>query len=64
MAGPPTPIFTEEAIKLIFDFTRGTPREINNLCDVALLVGYYASARKEIGDKIVAEVIKDMVGVS
>jgi general secretion pathway protein A len=63
MAGRSTPIFTEEAVKLIFDFTRGTPREINNLCDVALLVGYSKRA-KEIGEKIVAEVIKDMVGVA
>ena len=62
MAGRAAPIFTDEAIKLIFDFTRGTPREINNLCDVALLVGYTKRVR-EIGDKIVAEVIKDMVGV-
>jgi general secretion pathway protein A len=62
MAGRTTPIFTDEAVKLIFDFTRGTPREINNLCDVALLVGYTKRAR-EIGEKIVAEVIKDMVGV-
>jgi general secretion pathway protein A len=63
MAGRTTPIFTDDAVKLIFDFTRGTPREINNLCDVALLVGYTKRAR-EIGEKIVAEVIKDMVGVS
>jgi len=63
MAGQPKQLFTEEAVKLIFDFTRGTPREINNLCDVALLVGY-SKRVKEIGDKIVAEVIKDMVGVS
>ena len=63
MAGQPKQLFTEEAVKLIFDFTRGTPREINNLCDVALLVGYSKRA-KEIGEKIVAEVIKDMVGVS
>jgi len=62
MAGRAAPIFTDEAIKLIFDFTRGTPREINNLCDVALLVGYTKRVR-EVGDKIVAEVIKDMVGV-
>jgi general secretion pathway protein A len=62
-AGQPTQLFTEEAIKLIFDFTRGTPREINNLCDVALLVGY-SKGVKEIGGKIIAEVIKDMVGVS
>jgi type II secretory pathway predicted ATPase ExeA len=63
MAGRTTPIFTEEAVKLIFDFTRGTPREINNLCDVALLVGYTKRVQ-DIGEKIVAEVIKDMVGVS
>ena len=63
MAGRTTPIFTEEAVKLIFDFTRGTPREINNLCDVALLVGYTKRV-KEINERIVAEVIKDMVGVS
>jgi general secretion pathway protein A len=63
MAGRPNQLFTEEAVKLIFDFTRGTPREINNLCDVALLVGY-SKRVKEIGEKIVAEVIKDMVGVS
>lgn len=63
MAGQPHHLFTEEAIKLIFEFTRGTPREINNLCDVALLVGY-SKRVKEIGEKIIAEVIKDMVGVS
>jgi general secretion pathway protein A len=63
MAGCARTIFTDEAVKLIFDFTRGTPREINNVCDVALLVGYTKRA-KEITDKTVAEVIKDMVGVS
>jgi len=63
MAGRTRPLFTEDAIQLIFDFTRGTPREINNVCDVALLVGYTRRAG-EVGDKIVAEVIKDMVGVS
>jgi general secretion pathway protein A len=62
MAGRTTPIFTDEAIRLIFDFTRGTPREINNLCDVALLVGYTKRV-KEVGEKIIAEVIKDQVGV-
>ena len=63
MAGQQNQLFTEEAVKLIFDLTRGTPREINNLCDVALLVGY-SKRVKEIGEKIIAEVIKDMVGVS
>ncbi|MBI4256074.1 MAG: AAA family ATPase, partial [Candidatus Rokubacteria bacterium] len=63
MAGQSNRLFTEEAVKLIFDYTRGTPREINNICDVALLVGY-SKRVKEISEKIVAEVIKDMVGVS
>ena len=63
MAGQEKPIFTEAAVKLVFDFTRGTPREINNLCDIALLVGYSKKA-SEIDDKIVAGAIKDMVGVS
>ena len=63
MAGQPTPIFTEEAVKLIFDFTRGTPREINNLCDITLLVGYRKNVR-EIDEKIIAAAIRDMVGVS
>ena len=63
MAGQPTPMFTEGAIKLIFDFTRGTPREINNLCDISLLVGYSRRVHA-IDEAIVAEVIKDMVGVT
>ena len=62
-AGREGEIFTEEAIKLIFDFTRGTPREINNLCDIALLVGYTRRV-KSIDEKVIADVIKDMVGVS
>lgn len=62
MAGQTRRIFTDDAVKLIFDFTRGTPREINNICDVALLVGYSRQA-PEIDEKIVAEVIKDKVGV-
>jgi type II secretory pathway predicted ATPase ExeA len=63
MAGQADQIFTEEAIKLVFDFTRGTPREINNLCDIALLVGCSKQIRV-IDEKVIAEVIKDMVGVS
>jgi general secretion pathway protein A len=63
VAGQPNQLFTDDAIKLVFDFTRGTPREINNVCDVALLVGYSKRA-KEVGEDIIAEVIKDMVGVS
>jgi type II secretory pathway predicted ATPase ExeA len=55
-AGRREPIFTPEAIRLIFDFTRGTPREINTVCDLALLVGYTRQLHS-IDDKIIAEVI-------
>ena len=61
MAGQAGPIFTEAAVKLIFDFTRGTPREINNICDISLLVGY-SKRVQEIDERIIAEVIKDKVG--
>jgi general secretion pathway protein A len=63
MAGQPQRLFTDEAIKLIFDFTGGVPREINNICDVALLVAYAKQVR-EIDERIVAEVIKDKVGTA
>lgn len=63
MAGQVRQIFTEEAVKLVFDFTRGTPREINNLCDIALLVGYTKKV-SEIDEHIIAGAIRDIVGVS
>jgi type II secretory pathway predicted ATPase ExeA len=62
-AGREDEIFTKDAVKLIFDFTRGVPREINNLCDIALLVGF-TRRLTAIDEKVIAEVIKDMVGVS
>ncbi|MBI4247735.1 MAG: AAA family ATPase [Candidatus Rokubacteria bacterium] len=63
MAGRTARIFTDEAVRKLFDFTRGVPREINNVCDVALLVGYSQHAQ-EIGEGIIAEVIKDKMGAS
>lgn len=32
-------IFTEEAFSEIYRFSKGVPRDINNLCDITLLVG-------------------------
>jgi general secretion pathway protein A len=39
-AGAKWPIFDNEAIQQIHDVTHGIPRQINRLCDLALLVGY------------------------
>lgn len=33
-------IFSEEALRLVHDSSKGIPRRINNLCDLALLMGY------------------------
>jgi general secretion pathway protein A len=38
--------FTDEAIKAILDFSTGTPRLINMLCDRALLAGFVAETKK------------------
>jgi type II secretory pathway predicted ATPase ExeA len=40
VAGSKKKIFTEEALKLIFQYSRGVARLINAICDNALLEGY------------------------
>jgi type II secretory pathway predicted ATPase ExeA len=36
---PGVPAFTEDAVRGVFDFSKGVPRLINNLCDTCLLLG-------------------------
>lgn len=57
-AGMKKAMFTKEAIKKIFDHTNGVPRRINNICDLALLVGY-SSQSKLVDSKLVQKVIDD-----
>ncbi len=52
VAGRVEPIFTDEAINLIFENTQGTPRLINNICDLALVVGFGKHANVVDGDII------------
>ena len=40
VAGCPKEVFSDEAIKLIYEYTNGVPRLINTVCDNALLEGY------------------------
>jgi len=42
VAGCPKDIFSDEAIKLLYEVTNGVPRLINTVCDNALLEGYLA----------------------
>ncbi len=53
------PLFTPEALGLIHEHSKGIPREINNLCFNALLLGT-ALQQKQIGYTILEEVIGDL----
>ena len=48
--------FTEKALGLIYQFSQGTPRLINQICDSALLTGYIAE-KKVIDEQVLLEVI-------
>jgi putative secretion ATPase (PEP-CTERM system associated) len=53
------PSFTEEAIDLIYSFTNGIPRRLNNLCSRVLLFGALEE-KLEIDSLTVNEVISDL----
>ncbi len=54
-----TDIFSAEAIEYIYRCTEGIPRNINNLCDNALLAGY-AAGDLVIGRSIIEEVAETL----
>src|SRR5262245_7236317 len=60
MAGQPRHLFTEDAVKLIYTLTRGTPREINNRCDLSLLVGY-SRQLQEIDRAVIRQILSEAI---
>ena len=58
VAGLKKNIITKEAIEKIYSYTGGVPREINNICDLALLDGYSTKAEL-INSKIIQKLIDD-----
>ncbi|HQP91931.1 MAG TPA: AAA family ATPase [Candidatus Omnitrophota bacterium] len=58
VAGKNEPIFTEDAYKLIYEYSKGVPRQINNVCDLGLVIGMGHKARI-IDSHIIKEIIKD-----
>jgi type II secretory pathway predicted ATPase ExeA len=58
VAGRNEPLFTEAAIGLITKATRGVPRAINILCDMALVYGFGSDA-ETIDAMLVGEVLAD-----
>lgn len=61
IAGRDQPIFKDEAIHLIYERAKGLPREINNLSDMNLFLGF-AKKLTLIEEGIVREVVKDYEG--
>ena len=59
VAGRQEPIFTKESLGLIYEYSRGIPRKINNVCDTALLIGFGQEV-KELGEEILKYVIGDL----
>src|SRR5687768_1978451 len=51
-------LFSEAAIKAVFHFTKGVPRLINSICDMACVYGY-ADGLSQLDTDIVLAVIQD-----
>lgn len=58
IAGSQTEVFDKDAADLIYSATQGLPRLINNVCDVALMMGYSAGVNG-IGPEIVKQAVRD-----
>lgn len=59
VAGRSIPLFTKEAMKNIYTYSKGIPRTINAICDNALLEGFLLK-RNIIDEKIVDDVSYDL----
>src|SRR5262249_23254872 len=59
IAGVIAPLFTAKAIKEIYIQSKGIPRVINIICDLALLFGFIDETR-EIGHTTIQEVMQDL----
>lgn len=61
VAGAERELFTDAACNLIYAASNGIPREINNICDISLLVG---AGRKvaQIDREIAREMAKELIG--
>lgn len=55
VAGATRPIFTTEAVEAIYTFSKGIPRVINVMCDLALFFGF-TDKKTEIGRHIIHQV--------
>ena len=59
MAGATEEIFKPDAVREIFNFSRGYPRLINIICDLALVSGY-SEGSKKIGAGVIKDCEKEL----
>jgi general secretion pathway protein A len=57
-AGGTRNLFSRQAIEMVYEHSNGMPRSINNLCDMALLVGF-GEKKKMITSEIIKDVLDD-----
>ena len=57
-AGLDKNIFTVEAMEKIFSYSNGTPRKINNICDMGLLVGW-SNKSKNVDSTIIGNLLSE-----
>jgi type II secretory pathway predicted ATPase ExeA len=62
-AGAARPIFDDAALAAIHRLAHGSPRRINRLCDLALLIGY-AEERSVIGEAQIVAVSEELTSVA
>lgn len=59
VAGTSRPLFIPEAVRLVHRFSQGLPRQINIICDHALLTGYVRNLT-QIPGAVIHECVKDL----
>ncbi|MBF0483492.1 MAG: AAA family ATPase [Candidatus Omnitrophica bacterium] len=59
IAGSKKSLFSENAKKIIYQYSKGIPRVINGICDMALLEGFIQKVKIPLNDEIMKKVIRD-----
>ena len=59
VAGAGKPIFTEGAVRVVFEDSGGIPRRINQICDMSLFAGYGKGAQA-LDEKMVREAVNGL----
>jgi general secretion pathway protein A len=62
-AGRTAPLFTEEAIDMIFDASGGIPRSINLICDFALVYAF-GEEMDPVGVEVIEKAVNEKEGLS